>query len=56
MIAQDAKYHLICLVSLYNKTEAVNDRNNQESMEDINHSIALVELLAYIDESRKVMI
>ena len=53
MIAQDAKCHLKCLVSLYNKTEAVHDRSNQESMEYINHSIALAELLAYIDESRK---
>ena len=33
--------------------EAVHDRNNQESTEDINYSIALAELLAYIDESRK---
>ena len=53
MIAQDAKYHLKCLVSLYNKTEAIHDRNNQQSMEDFNHLIALAELLAYIDESRK---
>ncbi len=55
MIAQDAKYHLKCLVSLYNKTEAVHDKNknNQESMENISYSITLAELLAYIDEARK---
>jgi len=33
--------------------KAVHDRNNQESMEDINSFIALVVLLSYIDESRK---
>ena len=40
-------------LSTKKKTEAVHDRNNQERMEDINHSMVLAELLAYIDESRK---
>ena len=41
------------MVTLYNKTEAVQDKSKQESAENISHAIALAELLAYIDEARK---
>ena len=44
MIAQEAKYHLKCLVTLFNKTEAVQDKSKKESAENIySHTIALAE-------------
>lgn len=48
MIAQDAQYHLRCLVTLYNKTVAVQNENKQDTAENVSHGIALAELLAYM--------
>ena len=41
------------MLTLYNKTEAVQDKSKQESAQNISHTIALAEILAYIDEARK---
>lgn len=53
LIAQEAKYHTQCLVSLYNKARDV--KLSEETDTDIdraNHGIALAELVCYIDETR----
>ena len=42
MMAQEAKYHPLCLTSLY----------KQDDDDKINHGIALAELLAHIEEAR----
>ena len=53
MIAQNAKYHPRCLVSLYNKATALqSDDDKQGKTNQASHGIALAELLAYIDEAR----
>ena len=53
LVAQDAKYHLGCLVSLYNRAAADQSRKGKKNTTD-NHSrsVALAELLTYIGESR----
>ena len=51
LIAQEAKYHTQCLVSLYAK--ARNSKLSEEPDTDrANHGIALAELVCYIDETR----
>ena len=52
MIAQEAKYHLGCLTTLYNKAAAVQDKGQEDNAEKVSHGIALAELLVYIDEAR----
>ena len=51
MIAQEAKYHTQCLVSLYNKAHkiATFDQRNEDSEY---HGFAFVELISYIEEAR----
>lgn len=50
LIAQEAKYHTQCLVSLYNRAR---DKKPQESnVDDVNHGIALAGLVSYIEEVR----
>ena len=50
LIAQDAQYHVKCLVSLYIKARAT--KTTVEDQDDINHGIALGELVSYIDDVR----
>ncbi|KAJ8372691.1 hypothetical protein AAFF_G00280200 [Aldrovandia affinis] len=50
LIAQDAQYHVKCLVSLYNKARAT--KTTVDEQDDINHGIALGELVSYIDDAR----
>lgn len=53
MVAQDAKYHVRCLVSLYNRARACKDKTKLEkSSDEVLHGIALAELIAYIDEAQ----
>ena len=52
MLAQDAKYHPKCLVSLYNNATAVQDKGEKDSTDKVSHSIALAELLNYIEEAK----
>ena len=52
-VAQDAKYHLGCLVSLYNRAAAEQARKGKKNtIDNLSRSVALAELLTYIDESR----
>ena len=52
MVAQDAKYHPRCLVSLYNKATSLQDKQKIDTTDKVNHGIALAELLSFIDETR----
>ena len=52
MVAIDAKYHLQCLVSLYNRASALSTTRKTDESRKVNEGIALAELLAYIDEMR----
>jgi hypothetical protein len=50
LIAQEAKYHVQCLASLYNRSR---DTKEQESnADDVNHGIAFAGLVSYIEEMR----
>ena len=52
LIAQDALYHLPCLVSLYNRARETT--TSQETNTDaIDHGIAFAELVSYIEDCRK---
>jgi len=47
MIAQDAKYHSRCLVSLYNLAASVKNESDMSGKADeINQGVALAELVA----------
>jgi len=50
MMAQDALYHVKCLVSLYNKGK--DTKRTLDDQNDINHDIALGELVSNIDNAR----
>ena len=53
LVAQDAKYHLGCLVSLYNRAAAEQARKGKQNTTDnLSRSVTLAELLTYVDESR----
>ena len=52
MIAQDAKYHSRCLVSLYNLGALVKNDSDTRKTGEINLGIAQAELVAYIEDSR----
>ena len=52
MVAIDAKYHLQCLVSLYNRASALSTTRKTDESRKVNEGIALAELLAYMDEMR----
>ena len=53
LVAQDAKYHLGCLVSLYNRAAAEQARKGKQNTTDnLSRSVTLAELLKYVDESR----
>lgn len=51
LIAQEAKYHVKCLASLYNKARGTK-MNEDPDEDDVNHGIALAELVSYIEEAR----
>ena len=52
-MARDAKYHLGCLVSLYNRAAAEQARKGKKNtIDNLSRSVALAKLLTYIDESR----
>ena len=51
MVAIDAKYHLNCLSNLYNKHSAFINACGEEK-DTMSDSIALAELMSYIDETR----
>jgi len=53
MIALEAKYHPKCLVTLYNRIAALETKDNYDQSDNFNHGIALAELVAYIDETRR---
>lgn len=50
MIAQEAKYHSCCLVSLYNQAASLINEVETGSKDEISHGIALAELVAYIED------
>ena len=50
LIAQDALYHLECLVSLYNKAREKNPPTN--NADEVNEGIAFAELVSYIEDCR----
>jgi len=51
LIAQDAQYHVQCLVSLYNRARGT--KGSEESDADtVNHGIAFAELVSYIEDAR----
>ena len=53
MVAQEAKYHPKCLAGLYNRVRGL-ERMEKSAMrdKDMSHSIALAELVSYIEKSR----
>lgn len=55
LVAQEAKYHPKCLVSLYNRAERAEEaRNNSVSSrhEKMCHAIALADIVSYIEDTR----
>ena len=52
LISQEAKYHAICLIKLYNNASRQIPKKNKESQEYVSHGIVLVELVEYIACSR----
>lgn len=52
LIAQEAKYHLSCLVALYNKARNLVKGDMEEDPDAVNHGLAFAGLVSYIEESR----
>ena len=52
LIAQEAKYHLKCLMELYHKAQALESKDTQSRTDMFSKGIALAELLAYIEQAR----
>ena len=54
LVAQEAKYHRHCLVTLYNKSRKLksNLENTQYRMNHIIHGIALAEIIEYISQEK----
>ena len=52
LVAQEAKYHCKCLVSLYNRARYTTSDQKDVPMKHIGHGIALAELVLYINDSR----
>ena len=52
LIAQEAKYHTKCLVSLYNKVRDADAKTAEPDPDRMNHAVALAELVTYIEEAR----
>ena len=51
MVAQDAEYHIKCLVSLYNRARKPNPYTKTD-VDSLNYGIAFSELVSYIEETR----
>ena len=51
LIALEAKYHVQCLVSLYNRARQTKGSHEQEDSGTMNQGIALAELVAYIEDA-----
>lgn len=51
LIAQDAQYHVQCLVSLYNKARGTKGSEVSDA-DTVNHGIAFAELVSYIEDAR----
>ena len=51
LIAQDAQYHVQCLVSLYNRAREMKVLDDFD-VDTVNHGIAFAELVSYIEDSR----
>ena len=52
LIALEAKYHVKCLVSLYNRVRQTRGSDEQKDSCTINQGIALAELVTYIEDTR----
>jgi hypothetical protein len=50
LIAQDAQYHVLCLVSLYNRARETKAFDNFD-VDTVNQGIAFAELVSYIEGS-----
>ena len=51
MVAQDAEYHIKCLVSLYNRARKPNPYTKTD-VDSLNYGVAFSELVSYIEETR----
>lgn len=52
LIAQDAKYHVQCLVSLYNRARDSEIKECHDlDVDNVNHGIAFAELVTYIEDT-----
>lgn len=51
-VAQDAEYHIKCLLTLYNRARASKSCSSDRDVDAINHSIAFAELVSYMEEAR----
>ena len=51
MVAQDAEYHIKCLVTLYNRARASKSCNSDSDVDAVNHGIAFAELVSYMEEA-----
>ena len=52
MVAQDAEYHVKCLVSLYNRARGTETYSAESDADAVNHGIAFAELVSYIEDAR----
>ena len=52
LIAQDAMYHLCCLVSLYNRARETKAARDSDP-DALNHGIAFAELVSYCGQTPK---
>ena len=52
LVAQEAKYHIKWLFSLYNKVRDADAKTAEPDPDRMNHAVALAELVTYIEEAR----
>ena len=52
LVAQEAKYHIKWLVSLYNKVRDADAKTAEPDPGRMNHAVALAELVTYMEEAR----
>ena len=50
VVAIEMKYHLKCLISLYNRVKVMENRESLKGRHDMIHSIAFAELIVYVEE------
>ena len=51
MYAQDAEYHIKCLVALYNRARETKSCDAETDVDAVNHGIAFDELVSYMEEA-----